>query len=276
HQRSARRGGPFLAINCVALPETLVESELFGYERGAFTGAHGAKLGLMEAADKGTLFLDEIGDLPLSLQGKLLTAIERKTVRRLGSVRDRKVDPWLLAATNRNLETLIREGKFRADLYYRLRVVHLDLPPLRERAGDIPLLAEHFLRLHGTRYGKPAKKLTPEALAALQDYPWPGNVRELSHAIEQAVLWCRTENLSAVDFAWPGRPTMRSPEASGNPDEAIRTLLREGLSSAEIEKRLLQQALESSGQNISQAARLLGMTRDILRYRMEKYGIAAG
>ncbi|MGD9896364.1 MAG: sigma-54-dependent transcriptional regulator [Candidatus Methylacidiphilaceae bacterium] len=276
HQRSTRRDGAFLAINCVALPESLVETELFGYERGAFTGAQGAKLGLMEAADKGTLFLDEIGDLPLPLQGKLLTAIERKTVRRLGSVRDRKVDPWILAATNRDLEALTRDGAFRADLYYRLRVVHLELPPLRERADDIPLLADHFLRLHATRYGKPGKKLAPDALAALRAYPWPGNVREISHAIEQAVLWSKEETLAAADFAWPRQPVPRSRETLDNPDEAIGTLLREGLSAIEVERRLLQQALAASGQNISQAARLLGMTRDILRYRMEKHGIATG
>ncbi|MDD4931975.1 MAG: sigma-54 dependent transcriptional regulator [Methylacidiphilaceae bacterium] len=276
HQQSSRRGRPFLAINCVALPESLVESELFGYERGAFTGAQGAKLGLMEAADKGTLFLDEIGDLPLPLQGKLLTAIEHKTVRRLGSIRDRKVDPWILAATNRNLETLIGDGAFRADLYYRLRVVHLELPPLRERMGDIPLLADYFLRLHATRYGKPGKKLAPETLSALREYPWPGNVRELSHAIEQAVLWSKEEALTAADFAWPGHLAGGAAQPLATSDEAIRMLLREGLSSAEIEKRLLQQALEASGGNISQAARLVGMTRDILRYRMEKYGIGAG
>ncbi|WP_018291727.1 sigma-54 dependent transcriptional regulator [Verrucomicrobium sp. 3C] len=276
HHRSSRRNEAFLSINCVALPESLVETEIFGYERGAFTGASAAKLGLMEAADKGTLFLDEIGDLPLPLQGKLLTAIERKTVRRLGSVRDRKVDPWILAATNRPLETSIREGTFRADLYYRLRVVHLELSPLRERTDDVLLLANHFLRIHGTRYGKIGRTLSADAVATLQGYPWPGNVRELSHAIEQAVLWSKEETLHPADFAWPGHPVGGLVEPLTSGDDAIRLLLREGLSFAEIEKRLLQQALETSRQNISQAARQLGMTRDILRYRMEKHGIAAG
>ncbi len=276
HHRSLRRDEAFLSINCVALPENLVETELFGYERGAFTGASGAKLGLMEAADKGTLFLDEIGDLPLPLQGKLLTAIEHKTVRRLGSVRDRKVDPWILAATNRPLETSIREGTFRADLYYRLRVVHLELPPLRERSGDILLLANYFLRIHGTRYGKMGRILAPDALATLQRYPWPGNVRELSHAIEQAVLWSKEETLNPADFAWPGHLAGGAARAPATSHDAIRLLLQEGLSFADVEKRLLRQALVASGQNISQAARQLGMTRDILRYRMEKHGIAAG
>ncbi|QSR84786.1 sigma-54 dependent transcriptional regulator [Methylacidimicrobium sp. B4] len=276
HHRSLRRDEAFLSINCVALPENLVETELFGYERGAFTGASGAKLGLMEAADKGTLFLDEIGDLPLPLQGKLLTAIERKTVRRLGSVRDRKVDPWILAATNRPLEASIREGSFRADLYYRLRVVHLELPPLRERSGDILLLAHHFLRIHGTRYGKMGRTLTPDAVATLQRYPWPGNVRELSHAIEQAILWSKEEILKPADFAWLGHLGEETARGLATASDAIRLLLQEGLSFAEIEKRLLQEALVASGQNISQAARQLGMTRDILRYRMEKHGIGAG
>ncbi|CAB4244037.1 Two component, sigma54 specific, transcriptional regulator, Fis family [Methylacidimicrobium sp. AP8] len=276
HHRSSRRNEAFLSINCVALPESLVEAELFGYERGAFTGASFAKLGLMEAADKGTLFLDEIGDLPLALQGKLLTAIERKTVRRLGSVRDRKVDPWILAATNRSLESLVREGAFRADLYYRLRVVHLELPPLRERTEDIPLLANHFLRVHGSRYGKGNRTLAPDAVAALQKYPWPGNVRELSHAVEQAVLWSKGEILGAADFAWPGPPAPARREPPRSCEEAIGWLLREGLPFSEIEKRLLQQALEATRQNVSQAARQLGMTRDILRYRMEKHGIAVG
>ena len=188
HFAGPRRDKPFVELNCAALPAQLLESELFGHERGAFTDARERKLGMVETAEGGTLFLDEIGDMDIALQAKLLKLLEEKTLRRLGSVREQRVDVRIVAATHRPLEALVREGRFRADLYFRLGVVQLRLPPLRERGADILLLARHFLQHHATRYGKPAPLLDPLAEAVLLNYSWPGNVRELRNMIEQAVL----------------------------------------------------------------------------------------
>ena len=188
HFNGPRRDKPFVELNCAALPAQLLESELFGHERGAFTDARERKLGLVETAEGGTLFLDEIGDMDIGLQAKLLKLLEEKTVRRLGSVREQRVDVRIVAATHRPLEALVREGRFRADLYFRLGVVQLRLPPLRERGEDILLLARHFLRHHAARYGKPVPALDAAAERVLLSYSWPGNVRELRNVIEQAVL----------------------------------------------------------------------------------------
>ncbi len=188
HQSGARKGGPFIEVNCTAIPEALLESELFGHEKGAFTDAHAAKPGLIEAAEGGTLFLDEIGHVSGAVQAKLLKVIEERTVRRLGSVRDRATDVWVLAATNRDLEKAVKSGAFREDLYHRLRVLEIAVPPLRARGDDVLELAEHFVRVHASQYGVAAPRLSPAARAALKAYRWPGNVRELANIMERAVL----------------------------------------------------------------------------------------
>jgi DNA-binding NtrC family response regulator len=193
HFEGPRRNQPFVEFNCSAIPLHLVEAELFGYERGAFTDAKDRKPGLIETAEGGTLFLDEIGDIDLSMQVKLLTLLENKMVRRLGSVRENRANVRILTATNKPLESLVRDGKFRSDLYFRLRIVHLQVPSLRERGDDVLLLAEHFLALHRRRYQKPELEFSPEALAVMRGYAWPGNVRELRNAIEQAVIMARSD-----------------------------------------------------------------------------------
>jgi two-component system response regulator AtoC len=280
HRKSARSAGPFIEVTCTTLPASLVESELFGFDRGAFTDARQPKPGLFEAAEGGTLFLDEIGDLPLELQGKLLRVLESKTVRRLGSVRDRPIDVWILAATNRDLAKLVAQGQFRADLHYRLQIVTIGLPPLRERKEDIPLLAEYFLRLHSRRYHRPVRRFSREAEQALLCYPWPGNVRELSHVVEQAVLLAKGEELQREELRIPqreGPPEEQSKPTGGSSTADLGNLLDRFLSErwslSDVEKALIERALVRTGGNCSRAARLLGVTRDILRYRMEKYGI---
>jgi DNA-binding NtrC family response regulator len=273
HMHSRRSRLPFIEIDCMSLPPTLIETELFGHERGSFTDARESKIGLIEAANGGTVFLDEVGDLELSLQGKLLRAIEQRTVRRIGSVRDRKVDAWILAATNKDLAATMAAGAFRKDLYYRLAVFTIHLPPLRDRGEDISLLAESYLTRFCAKYGKQISRLSDSALAALRGYSWPGNVRELKHVIERAVL------------AWPGGPgeldqiLLDSPagktQSPASPGAALqpRTLPPEGLSLSEWERTLIEQALKDAGGNQVKAAKLLGITRDTLRYRMAKFKI---
>ncbi|HEX2645961.1 MAG TPA: sigma-54 dependent transcriptional regulator, partial [Candidatus Dormibacteraeota bacterium] len=197
HAAGPRAAKPFIEVNCTALPATLMEAELFGYERGAFTDAKESKPGLIEAAEGGFIFLDEIGDVDLSVQGKLLRAIEERAVRRVGSVRERKIDVRIIAATNRDLEREVRAERFRKDLYFRLAVIVLDVPPLRERGEDVLLLSQHFLRTFNAKYGKVVRELSPKARALLLAYSWPGNVRELSHVIERAVLWSEGPTLDA-------------------------------------------------------------------------------
>jgi two-component system, NtrC family, response regulator AtoC len=262
HNSGPRRDRPFVELNCAALPATLLESELFGHERGAFTDARERKLGLVETAEGGTLFLDEIGDMDIALQAKLLKLLEEKTVRRLGSVREQRVSVRVVAATHRPLEALVREGRFRADLYYRLCVVQLQLPALRERGADILLLARHFIALHAARYGKPAPVLTPQAQAAMLAHPWPGNVRELRNALEQAVLLNKNTAIDAaqLSLSTPTLPLETSLPA-GEPTLPA------------IERQALLHALRSNGWNVSRAARALGITRDTLRYRIDKHGL---
>lgn len=279
HRKSARSEGPFLEINCTALPASLVESELFGFDRGAFTDARQPKPGLFEAAEGGTLFLDEIGDFPLQLQGKLLKVLENKTVRRLGSLRDRPVDVWIIAATNRDLEALVSQNQFRADLHFRLKIVTLHLPPLRERKEDILLLAEHFLAMNARRYRRPLVGFSPEAKETLLSYRWPGNVRELAHVVEQAVLLTRGERISKEDLRIDGG-SLREDVHRVNPGkdgEEWKKLLDRFLEAhwtlPDLEKALIERALVRTGGNCSRAARLLGITRDILRYRIEKHRI---
>ena len=284
HFSGTRRDKPFVEINCASLPAQLLESELFGHERGAFTDARERKLGLVETAEGGTLFLDEIGDMDLALQAKLLKLLEEKSVRRIGSLREQKVNVRIVAATHRPLETLVREGRFRADLYFRLRVVQLDLPPLRDRGDDILLLARHYVKRHAERYGKPVPRLDPGAERRLAAYHWPGNVRELRNVLEQAVLLNSHDVLMAHDITLSG--LMPAPGASpgttqgpGRGDaQAWATPLGTGSPGGQtlqqMERDALLQALESSGWNVTRAARALGITRDTLRYRIDKYALA--
>jgi DNA-binding NtrC family response regulator len=270
HASGTRASRPFIEVNCTALPATLMEAELFGHERGAFTDAKESRIGLFEAAQGGYLFLDEVGDIELPLQGKLLRAIEERTVRRVGGVRDRKIDVRILAATNRDLDREAQRGQFRKDLYFRLAVILLRLPPLRERGADVLLLAKHFLRRLSAKYGKDVRRIDARAQEVLLSYPWPGNVRELSHVIERAVLWSRgptleVEHLSLTSPAEP--PVVRDAEtqpAAGPPAD---------VDLASWEKALIERALREAGGNQTKAAQRLGVTRDTLRYRLKKFGI---
>ena len=273
HFNGARRDKPFVELNCAALPAQLLESELFGHERGAFTDARERKLGIVETAEGGTLFLDEIGDMDIALQAKLLKLLEEKTVRRIGSLREQRVDVRIVAATHRPLEALVREGRFRADLYFRLSVVQLRLPPLRERGEDILLLARHFLQVHAARYGKAVPALSEAAEAMLLGYAWPGNVRELRNAIEQAVLLNTGDVISIrhLGLSSVGAVLLGEADAAAAPARAARPSVEATL--PEMERQALVNALEASEGNITQAARDLGISRDTLRYRIEKYGL---
>ncbi|HWP48301.1 MAG TPA: sigma-54 dependent transcriptional regulator [Candidatus Limnocylindrales bacterium] len=273
HYTSRRAQGPFIEVNCTAIPTNLLEVELFGYEKGAFTDAKTSKMGLFEAADQGTLFLDEIGDLDQSLQGKLLKAIEEKVVRRVGGLRDRQVDVRILAATNKDLDKALREGSFRRDLYYRLKVLTIDLPPLRERGEDILLLAQHFLRKFSARYNKSMKKLSERTLKVLTTYPWPGNVRELSHVLERAVLLVDSEEIQPEHLGLGSLSQVKNLTAQINLEEPVINFPPGGIILDQLERQIILQALKHTNWNRVQAARLLGLTRDTLRYRMEKFGI---
>ncbi len=271
HRAGPRAAGPFVDLNCAAIPETLLEAELFGFERGAFTDARHAKAGLFQAAHRGTLFLDEIGLLPEGLQAKLLKVLEEQTVRRLGSTRSEAVDVWLVAATSEDLEAAVRARRFRQDLYHRLAVVTLRLPPLRERDEDILRLAEHFLRRACEDYGLPLKTLTGEARATLRGYPWPGNVRELGNVMERVAL------LAEGTAVTPGILGLRSPRglvAMGPGAAEERRAAKE--TDTEAERGRLLTVLRAVKWNISQAAAQLGVPRNTLRYRMEKYGLSSG
>ena len=274
HFEGPRREAPFVELNCAAIPAHLLEAELFGYERGAFTDAKERKPGLIETAGQGTLFLDEISDLDLALQSKLLKLLEDRTMRRLGSVREQKTSTRFIATTNRNLEQLAREGKFRADLYFRLRIIQLEAPALAGRADDIALLAHHFLALHGLRYGKPQLRLAPQALGALQMHSWPGNVRELRNIVEQAVVLAQGDTIDADALAALAS-SAPAQTAKGTSDEPPGLLSPAGISLGQVERDLLLQALSQTGWNVTRAAKLLGITRDTLRYRMEKFGLRA-
>ncbi|GBC85176.1 Transcriptional regulatory protein ZraR [bacterium HR11] len=270
HRRSPMAAQPFVEVDCTVLPQTLLEAELFGYERGAFTDARSSKAGLVEIAEGGTLFFNEVGDLPLETQGKLLTLIEKKRFRRLGGISERVADVRIIAATNRDLERAVRDGTFRPDLFYRLKVFTIELPPLRARGDDIRLLAEHFLDRFTKKYRTGPKRLTPAAVEALLQYPWPGNVRELAHVIERAVLIAEGTAIGP-DLLGLG-PQPPGPSAWDRPDSAAGPADEFNL--REIEKRLIRRALTLTGGNLSAAARKLGLTRETLRYRVRKYGIA--
>lgn len=262
HASCANKDKPFVHVDCASLPAELIESELFGHEKGAFTNAVSARPGLIEAAEDGTLFLDEIGELPLALQAKLLNVLERRKVRRLGSTKERDVPARIIAATNRDLHEMANAGTFRSDLYYRLNVMTIALAPLRERVDDVVVLAKHFINLTEKRYGLQKHTLSPTAIAALLQYTWPGNVRELRHQISRAVLLSSQPQISATDLALP---------ATGPEQHEAKYQVQLTLEASE--KHMLLNALEASHHNVSEAARQLGITRMTMRYRMDKHGI---
>jgi DNA-binding NtrC family response regulator len=268
---------PFIELTCTALPANLIEAELFGYERGAFTDAKESKIGLFEAAEGGTLFLDEVGDVETALQGKLLRAVEEGVVRRVGGLRDRRVNVHIIAATNRDLERDVQTGNFRKDLFFRLAVIVLHLPPLRERGDDIALLADRFLARFTAKYGKDVRSIDPDARAAMLGYPWPGNVRELSHVIERAVLWSQgptleMSHLSLMNTVAP--PAIRQSEIDVTADRTDAPALPpDGVELSQWERSLIEQALHEAGGNQTKAAQRLGISRDTLRYRLKKFGL---
>lgn len=272
HFVSQRARAPFVAVNCVALPEQLLESELLGHERGAFTDARAQKKGLFEQADGGTVYLDEIGDMRPDLQGKLLRLIEEKVFRRIGGVRDIKADVRIIAATNRDLAAALETGQFRKDLYYRLKVFPVWLSPLRERPEDVLLLARHFVQRLSREMRRPPIELDPEVQARLLRYGWPGNVRELRNVLERAVILASGDVLTVEHL-----PPELEESPGGRADATTRpgavSLPAEGLRLEEVERDLVRQALESTGRNQVRAARLLGISRDALRNRMKKFGM---
>ena len=264
HYTSERAARPFMNITCSALTETLLESELFGHERGAFTDARQQKRGLLESAHGGTVFLDEIGEMALVLQSKLLRFLEDKTFKRVGGTSDVQVDVRVIAATNRDLEHKVRDGAFREDLFYRLNVLRVELPPLRDRAQDIPTLARFFVDGFNREFKKQVRDVAPDAIAALRRYPWPGNVRELRNAVERAVLLSEGERLTALQFPL---------QAGRDGVSADVKLPAAGVNLEDIERGLVIQALERTGWNQTRAAALLGLNRDQVRYRIEKFGL---
>lgn len=268
HNRSARRAGPFVAVNCSAIPESLLESELFGHRKGAFTDAHANRDGLFVRAHGGTLLLDEIGDLPLPLQPKLLRVIETRTVRPLGGNQETTFDTRIIAATNQNLETMVAEGRFREDLYYRFNVIPIVLPPLRTRGNDTLLMAERFLKESASVTGKNVTGFATPVIQKLLAYPWPGNVRELRNCIEHAVAVTRYDTLVLEDLPDRvlGHHDTRLVDMSDNPQELV--------SMDEVEKRYIAHVLAATGGNKSTAAHILGMDRKTLYRKLEKYGLA--
>jgi transcriptional regulator with PAS, ATPase and Fis domain len=269
HHVGRHREGPFVPLNCAAIPETLLESELFGYEKGAFTDARAPKAGIFEIATGGTIFLDEIGEMPVVLQAKLLRALEDQNFRRLGGVRDIQVDLRVIAATNRKLTDAIEQGKFRLDLYYRLNVIQVVLPPLRDRREDVLPLAENFIRHYNAKFKRNVQGVSHGAAAALLTHNWPGNVRELRNVIERAMVleeseWIQLGNLQIARE--DGQPAMHELAVeAGDPSSDF--------SLEEAEKSLLRKALEKAGGNQTRAAVMLGITRDTLRYKMKKFDL---
>lgn len=265
HYNSDRANRPFMNITCTAIAESLLESELFGHERGAFTDAKQLKKGLLELSGGGTVFLDEVGDMPSSLQAKLLRFLEEKTFRRVGGVQDIEVDVRIIAATNRDVNKLMEEGKFREDLYYRLNIIPIDLPPLRDRGDDIRLIAEYYIDVFSREFRRKVNGLTPESVDKLMSYVWPGNVRELRNTMERAVL------LGKHDTIRPDDLVLGRGDGDGRPF-AIE-LPAGGISLQTVEEQLVRQALAQTGNNQTKAAKLLYLSRDQFRYRMERYGL---
>ena len=264
HYNSGRAARPFMNITCSALPEHLLESELFGHERGAFTDARMQKRGLLESADGGTVFLDEIGEMVPALQAKLLRVLEEKSFKRVGGAADITVDVRVIAATNRDLEEEVSKGRFRSDLYYRLNVLPIRLPALREHADDVPLLVEFYIDAYNTEFKKRLLGISPAAAALLQGYGWPGNVRELRNVVERAMLLAEGDRLEVMDFG-----VLKAGSVSGDLFE----LPAGGVNLDELERSLVVQALKRAGGNQTKAAGLLGLNRDQIRYRIEKFGL---
>ncbi|MDH5217771.1 MAG: sigma-54 dependent transcriptional regulator [Gammaproteobacteria bacterium] len=263
HRGGTRATGPFIEINCTTLPENLVESELFGHKKGAFTGATENKKGLFEAADGGTLFLDEIGDMPENTQLKLLKVLEDKEIRPIGSTQSFQVDVRVIAATNRSLEKLVEEGRFRSDLYFRLSILQFELPPLRERTGDVLMLAEHFLHSQSEFYKRDIPILAKSTQKALSQYDWPGNIRELRNCMEQLIFFSSGKTVE------PNQLSISRIHRRHQKDEPIET----GMNLENTERQLLSKALEKTAWNVSAAAKILGITRDTLRYRIKRFNL---
>ena len=263
HEHSNRKSGPFVKINSTAIPENLLESELFGYEKGAFSGATSSKPGKFELADKGTLFLDEIGDVPAATQVKLLRVLQEREFERLGGTRTLKVDVRLIAATNRDLRAALEDGSFREDLYYRLNVVAVDIPPLREHKEDIPELAQFFLEKYGREAAQPVTSISAAAMKMLVEFHWPGNVRELENVMQRAVTLARGETLDVDDIH------LDRPHASNN----TAPVLPPGMTLEQWEQEIIREALRQANGNKSQAARALGLSRNALRYRLSQMGV---
>jgi len=299
HEQSSRKTGPFIKINCAAIPKTLMESELFGYEKGAFTGATSSKPGRFELADEGTLFLDEIGEIPVEMQVKLLRAIQESEFERVGGIKTIKVNVRLITATNRDLEQEIQRGNFRDDLYYRLNVVPLQIPPLRKRTGDVPLLVTHIIKKFNERLKKAVSGIADDALAALEAHNWPGNIRELENVIERTLLFCKGDKIERADLQLaiaepPPRaepPALPRTTSSGamspmplddDDEDAMGELAQSGSGSlkdivraetSRVERELIVKALEETGGNVTQAARLLKISRKSLQMKMKELGL---
>jgi DNA-binding NtrC family response regulator len=267
HNASPRAGNTFQAVNCAAINENLLESELFGHEKGSFTGAHTQKKGQFEIADRGTLFLDEIGDMSIAMQAKLLRALQEKEVMRVGGSKPIKVDVRVIAATNRDLEAMVKESRFREDLYYRLNIIPIDIPPLRNRRDDILPLVDYFLKKHSVAAGRKIRGLTAASRNLLLTYAWPGNVRQLESALERAILLCEGDEIDIEDLPVEIRQ-------QDTPATAFNFKLPpEGISFEDLERSLIIQAMEQTGWNITRAAKLLGLSFRTLQYRLEKFGI---
>jgi transcriptional regulator with PAS, ATPase and Fis domain len=266
HLNSNRRQGPFIVVNCAALPETLLESELFGHEKGAFTGATAKKEGRFLLAHQGTLFLDEIGELQPSTQAKILRVLQSREFEPLGSTRALKVDVRIIAATNRNLETMVQQGTFRDDLYYRLHVFPITLPPLRERQEDLPLLADYFLKRFGEKYHSPAKTLSPEALQAMRRYSWPGNIRELENTLERGIILCQGAALSPAELP----PQLQ--RLAGEPEQGA---FETEPAPPEWEKEFIFHTLEKHAWNRQDAAAALQISLEELEFKIRAYGLKA-
>jgi transcriptional regulator with GAF, ATPase, and Fis domain len=284
HEQSSRKSEPFIKINCAAIPKTLMESEMFGYEKGAFTGATSSKPGRFELADGGTLFLDEIGEIPVEMQVKLLRAIQESEFERVGGLKTIKVDVRLITATNRDLEQEVQRGNFREDLFYRLNVVPLQIPPLRKRTGDIPLLVNHIIKKFNERLKKSITGISDEALAALENHNWPGNIRELENVLERTILFCKGDRIERSDLQLasaaqePASQSQPVPvgvgededeggELSGSLKEVVRA------ETARVERELIVKALDETGGNVTQAARLLKISRKSLQMKMKEFGL---
>jgi transcriptional regulator with PAS, ATPase and Fis domain len=271
HFNSSRQDKPFIAVNCAAIPETLIESELFGHERGAFTGASARRIGRFEQADGGTILLDEIGEMPLPLQARLLRVLQERELQRVGGTSTIPIDVRVIASTNKNLEEAMKAGEFREDLFYRVAAFPITIAPLRERPEDIPLLAEHFLTLAAERNGNPGMVISREALQALMNYDWPGNVRELENVIERAVLLETSGILKADSLPPEIYSARRTSRIQSTQDEEI--TVSKILPLDELEKQAIIRALEATGNNIRQAARMLGINRATVYRKMEKYNL---